>query len=279
MEFVIVTSLNAGNEDEVRPNIQRSKRLLKKYFNGKTTVTPVELESTFDACTMMEDKYKLGLVYILETMLRCKHHKTSIDVFCLDVVDNIEVFNAYPWGHRCFIDTLHAFKRIHTIKGSKRDQKYDVYGFPLAVQVWAFEAIPMLANKWAIRKDWPRILRMLNWQATDIPTAKDIATILDDPQKVEQLSKKIDEVTQWVRPLHYTNTVVLETTSDRVPIESNTMRDQEVNMEMETREIPKFEMGVQTNMETQIEIIHPDIETKGATDGSQLWKRMVREMR
>ncbi|KAL2454518.1 Uncharacterized protein Adt_47981 [Abeliophyllum distichum] len=97
MEFIIVTGLNAGNEDEVRPKIQRSKRLLNKYFNGKKTVTPVELESTFDACTTMEDKYKLGLVYILETMLRCKHHKTSIDVFCLDVVDNIEVFNAYPW--------------------------------------------------------------------------------------------------------------------------------------------------------------------------------------
>ncbi|KAL2506328.1 Uncharacterized protein Adt_21949 [Abeliophyllum distichum] len=254
MEFVIVTGLNAGNEDGVRPNIQRSKRLLMKYFNGKTTVTPIELESTFDACTMMEDKYKLGLVYILETMLRYKHHKTSIDLFCLDVVDNIEVFNAYPWGRRCFIDTLHAFKRIHTIKGSKTNQNYDVYGFPLAVQVWAFEAIPMLANKWAIRKEWTRIPRMLNWQATDIPTAKDVATILDDPKlmteirhlnkKVKQLSKKIDEVTEWVRPLHYTNTMALETTSDMVPIESDRMRDQEVNMEMETREILEFRTGV-----------------------------------
>ncbi|KAL2470622.1 protein of unknown function (DUF1985) [Abeliophyllum distichum] len=182
MEFLIVTGPNADNEDEVRPNIQRSKRLLKKYFNGKTTVTPVELESTFDACTMIEDKYKLGLVYILETMLRCKHHNTSIDVFCLDVVDNIVVFNAYPWGRRCFIDTLHAFKRIHTIKGSKTDRKYDVYGFPLALHVWAFEVIPMLDNKWVIRNEWTRIPRMLNWQATDIPTTKDVATILDDPQ-------------------------------------------------------------------------------------------------
>ncbi|KAL2526830.1 Uncharacterized protein Adt_11884 [Abeliophyllum distichum] len=247
MEFLIVTSLNAGNEDEVRPNIQRSKRLLNKYFNGKTTVTPVELGSTFDACTVMEDKYKLGLVYILETMLRCKLHMTSIDVFCLDVVDDIEVFNAYPWGRRCFMDTLHAFKRMHTIKGSKTDRKYDVYGFPLAVQ------------------------------ATDIPTAKDVAAILDDPQlevhtiltptpeeienvyiqgfyiparlmteirhlnkKVGYLSKKVDEVIEWVRPLHYTDTMAPETTSDMVPIECDRMRDQEVNMEMETREIPEF---------------------------------------
>ncbi|KAL2531900.1 hypothetical protein Adt_05251 [Abeliophyllum distichum] len=38
-------------------------------------------------------------------------------------------------------------------------------------------------------------------------------------------------------------------------------------MEMETREIPEFQTGVQTDMETQIEISHPDIETKGVTDG------------
>ncbi|KAL2541623.1 Uncharacterized protein Adt_02601 [Abeliophyllum distichum] len=218
-----------------------------------------------------------------------------------------------------------VFKRMHMIKSSNTDRKYDVYGFPLAVQVWAFEAIPMLANKWAIRKDWTRIPRMLNWQATDIPTAKDVATILDDPQlqvhtiltptpeemenmyiqefyiparvpdpildpylvreeghsptaqgsptqhrpspssppprlshiqspnlmaeirhlnkKVEQLSNKVDEVIEWVRPLHYTNTMAPETTSDRVPIEFDRMRDQEVNMEMETTEIPEFQEG------------------------------------
>ncbi|KAL2480434.1 protein of unknown function (DUF1985) [Abeliophyllum distichum] len=230
MEFLIVTGLNAGNEDEVRQNIQRSKRLLNKYFNGKTTVTPVELESTFDACTvMMEDKYKLGLVYILETMLRCKHHKTSIDVFCLDVVDNIEVFNAYPWGRRCFMDTLHAFKRIHMIKGSKTDQKYDVYEFPLAMQLEVH----------TILTPTPEEMENMYIQGFYIP-ARLMTEITHLNKKVEQLSKKFDEVIEWVRPIHYTNTMAPETTSDRVPIESDRMRDQEVMMEMETREILEF---------------------------------------
>ncbi|KAL2479852.1 hypothetical protein Adt_32818 [Abeliophyllum distichum] len=39
-------------------------------------------------------------------------------------------------GVRCiFWKQLHAFKRMHTMKGSKSNQKYDVYEFPLAVQV------------------------------------------------------------------------------------------------------------------------------------------------
>ncbi|KAL2485798.1 hypothetical protein Adt_30554 [Abeliophyllum distichum] len=51
------------------------------------------------------------------------------------------------------------------------------------------------------------------------------------------------------------------------------MRDQEVNMEMETREIPEFQTRVQTNIETQIEISHPDIETKGATNGEPVMEK------
>ncbi|KAL2531969.1 DUF1985 domain-containing protein [Abeliophyllum distichum] len=218
MEFLIVTGLNAGNEDEVRPNIQRSKRLLNKYFNGKTAVTPVELESTFDACTVMEDKYKLGLVYILETMLRCKHYKTAIDVFCLDVVDNIEVFNAYPWVCRCFIDTLHAFKIMHTIKSSKIDRKYDVYGFLLVVQL-EVHTIPTPT---------PEEMENMYIQGFYIPSR--VPDPILDPylvreelmtnirhlnKKVEQLSNKVDKVIEWVRPLHYTNTMAPEMTSNR----------------------------------------------------------------
>ncbi|KAL2519090.1 Uncharacterized protein Adt_15337 [Abeliophyllum distichum] len=161
------------------------------------------------------------------------------------------------------MDTLHAFKIMHTIKGTKIDRKYDVHGFPLAVQVWAFETIPMLADKWAIRKEWTRIPRMLNWQATDIPTAKDVAAILDDPQ----LSKKVDEVIEWVRPYHYTDTMAPETASDRVPIDSDGVRDQEMDMEMETRDISEYETGVRTDIETEIEIGQPGIETEGATNG------------
>ncbi|KAL2518885.1 Uncharacterized protein Adt_15132 [Abeliophyllum distichum] len=162
----------------------------------------------------MKDKYKLGLVYILETVLRCKHHKININVFCLDVVDDVEVFNVYLWGQRCFLETVHAFKRIHTMKGSKSDRKYYVYGFLLAVQ------------------------------ATDIPIAKDVAAIFDDPQ---------------VRPYHHTD-VFSKIASDRVLVESNMVREQEVDKEMETRYQPEVDIGVRMNMETEIETGQPDVE-------------------
>ncbi|KAL2505806.1 hypothetical protein Adt_21427 [Abeliophyllum distichum] len=68
-------------------------------------------------------------------VVRCKNLEITIDDFCLYVVDDVEVFNAYPSGRRCFLETMHAFKIMHKMKDSKLDRKYDVYGFPLVVQV------------------------------------------------------------------------------------------------------------------------------------------------
>ncbi|KAL2534525.1 Uncharacterized protein Adt_07876 [Abeliophyllum distichum] len=268
MEFIIVTGLNTGNKEEVRPNIHRSKRLLNKYFCGKTIITLVELESAFDACTVMEDKYKLGLVYILETVLRCKHHKINTAVFCLDVVDDAEKFNSYPWGRRCFLDTVHAFKRLHMMKGSKSDRKYDVYKFLLAMQVWTYENIPGLADKWTIRKERTRIPMMLNWQATDIPTTKTVTAILDDPRLDVHtvLTPTPEEMENAYIQRFYI--------SSRVPypilnayLVGEEVEDQEVDTETEVRDHLEVETGVRTDMETEIETGQLDIETEWVING------------
>ncbi|XP_022871451.1 uncharacterized protein LOC111390621 [Olea europaea var. sylvestris] len=148
LEFALITSLRCTGEEEVRVCIIRNKRLLDLYFGGKGPVTPPQLEDAFRRCDHMLDKLKLGLVYILESILRRRHRRTSIDLFSLDVVDDIDAFNSFPWGRRCYTDTLHVFRRVHTMPKSERgDRKYDVYGFCMAFQLWAYEAIPALGSK------------------------------------------------------------------------------------------------------------------------------------
>lgn len=83
----------------------------------------------------MLDKLKLGLVYILESMVRHHHKKTVIDLFFhLEVVDDINAFNNYPWGRIYFQDTVHVFTRSH-LKTKESLFKYDICGLPLTVQV------------------------------------------------------------------------------------------------------------------------------------------------
>ncbi|XP_022852172.1 uncharacterized protein LOC111373822 [Olea europaea var. sylvestris] len=165
LESALITGLRCTREEEARACIILNKMLLDLYFGGKWSVTPPQLEDAFRRCNHILDKLKLGLVYILESILRCQHRRTSIDLFSLDVVDDIDAFNSFSWDRRCYIDTRHVCRRVHTMPKSKRDErKYDVYDFCMALQLWAYEAIPTLGSKWAIRKEtsYPR---MLHWRA------------------------------------------------------------------------------------------------------------------
>ncbi|XP_022866368.1 uncharacterized protein LOC111386146 [Olea europaea var. sylvestris] len=124
-------------------------------------------------------------------------------------------------GLRCYTDTLHVFRRIHTMPKSERgDRKYDVYGFCMALQLWAYEAIPALGSKWAIRRE-TSYLRMLHWRAHEKPSAKDLTAILDDPQlevHAELVVSMEEEDQIYVRELHVRsieNDPVFESVPDR----------------------------------------------------------------
>ncbi|XP_022860983.1 uncharacterized protein LOC111381438, partial [Olea europaea var. sylvestris] len=133
-EFALITRLRYTSEKAARATISTDKRLVSDYFNGHTTVTLPQLEDAFRGCNQMSDKLKLGMVFILESVLRCHHRKTSIDVFYLQVVDDIDMFNSYPWGERLFVDTLHIFKRGYSMPREDRSERnYNVYGLPLAL--------------------------------------------------------------------------------------------------------------------------------------------------
>lgn len=69
--------------------------------------------------------------------------------------DGYEFFMSYPWGREAFIHTIERFgppekSKIDPIDELKTrlDQKSSAcYGFSLALQIQAFEAIPLLLSK------------------------------------------------------------------------------------------------------------------------------------
>lgn len=46
-------------------------------------------------CDQMLDRLKLGLIYILESLVQCHHKKIAINLFDLKVVDYVDAFNNY----------------------------------------------------------------------------------------------------------------------------------------------------------------------------------------
>ncbi|CAA2972251.1 Hypothetical predicted protein, partial [Olea europaea subsp. europaea] len=142
--FALITGLKIMGDEAAGDGTQRRNRLHDAYFEGQGTVLLTQLLDAIKRCDQMLDRLKLGLIYILESLVRCHHKKTAIDLFHLEIVDNLDRFNDYPWGRRCFEDTVHVFTRSH-LKSKGAMRKYDTYGLPLAI--WTYEAVPILGAR------------------------------------------------------------------------------------------------------------------------------------
>ncbi|KAL2531344.1 DUF1985 domain-containing protein [Abeliophyllum distichum] len=128
---------NPGDEAEYKTRIVQDGWLLEKYFEDGSKITPSCLYEVFDNEEVdMGDKYKLGLACIYESVLRVNELNTKIDGHILDLVDDLDLFNQYPWGGRIYDLTRYAFMR--SLEDQK--EKYSLWGFPLAVQVIVTES-------------------------------------------------------------------------------------------------------------------------------------------
>ncbi|KAL2559549.1 protein of unknown function-containing protein [Forsythia ovata] len=85
-KFTLVTSFKPGDEAEYKNRIVQNKRLFEKYFRDRDKITPSCLCEVFENKEDdMDDKYKLGLACIYESVLRAKEMNRKIDGHILDL--------------------------------------------------------------------------------------------------------------------------------------------------------------------------------------------------
>ncbi|KAL6560687.1 hypothetical protein OROGR_004246 [Orobanche gracilis] len=163
-EFVLVTGLKAGRFEDVKTYGVDSP-LVKNYFkNSQGKITRQDVYNAFDRCKKRPiDKYKLGLLVILSYVILAAEENTFLDLWWFDLVDDVERFNKYPWANLSFEYTIRVLKRNLTDVLNAQQCRYTLHGFPLALMVWAFEAIPTLGNKFAT-KHGNGIPRIIAWE-------------------------------------------------------------------------------------------------------------------
>ncbi|CAA3022060.1 Hypothetical predicted protein [Olea europaea subsp. europaea] len=112
---------------------------------------------------------------------------TYIDLWWLDLVDNLDRFETYPWGKFSFEYTISIFKREMGDKlkssdvGGESRCRYSLHGFPLAIMIWAFEAIPTLGMKFGMK--YPDVIpRMLAWEMPKRLTSAAIENVLNSKE-------------------------------------------------------------------------------------------------
>ncbi|KAK0583591.1 hypothetical protein LWI29_038521 [Acer saccharum] len=204
VEFNLVSGLAFVEYSESTSELfkQTNSRLRRTYFQG----SKVKVKMIVDWFRNLgpnnkisdDDVVKLALILLLEMTLVGKDDRTSILYWALELVDDLEAFNKFLWGSFIYARIFNSLstylhgrddkfkikfnddKLEENVDGPvrRKGEKYNVYGFLSAFQVWAVEAIP----KWVTLGYTIRVNnvapRILNWQCTGTPSYADILKTL-----------------------------------------------------------------------------------------------------
>ncbi|CAA0837026.1 Unknown protein [Striga hermonthica] len=166
-EFSLVSGLKIV--DDVSYEVpKRSSSLFDLFKEKKGKIMKKDLLEQFDGLVEKGDvdlKYKLGLLIVLEYAVLSNECRTLVDERLFHLVEDLEQFNNYPWGNLSYEYTVKLFKRKTLgIKKKPNAIKYSLHGFPLAIMVWAFEALPELGRKFGQTYGGGRLPRMMSWK-------------------------------------------------------------------------------------------------------------------
>ncbi|KAL0677917.1 hypothetical protein Bca4012_005898 [Brassica carinata] len=184
-EFHAVTGLNCGSFDVGDSDADEApgSTMWNKLFDttlGGITVSQV-LEMMWNPFLAGWKRVPLALIALVDGVVCCNDKILKLTPRYVEMLDDIQTFLSYPWGRESFLATLPRFlpppvsKVIRDPGEAMRvrlsQQTTTCYGFPLALQLFAFEALLQLLCK---IPDGARTETFL-----DDPTAcKDIVTIL-----------------------------------------------------------------------------------------------------
>lgn len=112
-EYTLVTGLRRGvfSEGDEFDRVLKRRRLKERYFKSMEKISLAQLQTTIARpSTTRADRYKLGLVLIVEGVFNAPDNNVGIDLHTLSIVDNLDIFFAYPWGRVGYRRLLHGFR-------------------------------------------------------------------------------------------------------------------------------------------------------------------------
>ncbi|KAH6782029.1 hypothetical protein C2S51_007322 [Perilla frutescens var. frutescens] len=173
-DFCIITGLKFSPA----PTLPVESDLHRRVFGSKCSITVDDIEKSFKAecrasAGSSELSLKLAFVLILFGILLVHGSSNkNVDMTFLHIADDIQQFQLFPWGEVAYdllVRQTHRAKvTVEKLLRTDKKIQLECNGFSLAVQVWAYEVIPVVAHNCAQKIEcalncFPRILR---WIAT-----------------------------------------------------------------------------------------------------------------
>ncbi|KAH6809107.1 hypothetical protein C2S51_026890 [Perilla frutescens var. frutescens] len=173
-EFSLMTGLSMHGWEEPPSDSE----FHETYFHGRTDLVFSDIQKSFiRECIATGgdslDAFKLALLYIVYGILLIRARKSKrIDLKYFHLIDDLEKFNNFAWGqvsYEFLVRTGHRARDIpDNLIAEGKTLAYDVNGFAIALQTWAYEVMPNLARGCAMRvpgmeDENPRMIR---WAST-----------------------------------------------------------------------------------------------------------------
>ena len=126
---------------------------------------------------------KLPLVYMVACLLLHNYPAVSLPEFFVNLVDNLDRLNNFPWGKLMWEDnTVRLKKQAHAKSGKFEcgvlNSQYNLFGLHLPLQVWLYETFPNVAARFATKANEVAKPRMLDWVPTKQPMFARVEEVL-----------------------------------------------------------------------------------------------------
>ncbi|CDY57158.1 BnaC05g50400D [Brassica napus] len=158
-EFGTITGLPCGEfptdydtELEVQSNNISDPDWVKLFGKEKiVTIADLRHKLETDARMLGWKKLQLALILIVDSVLIAHQQKTRPTLKYVKMVQSVDAFFQHPWGRESFLKTITCMKPPQECKDPigelvclLRQDSFRLKGFPLALQLLAFQAVPQL---------------------------------------------------------------------------------------------------------------------------------------
>ncbi|KAF3659353.1 hypothetical protein FXO38_12690 [Capsicum annuum] len=146
-------ALQALSQSGAKDNEHGEKKYLKRDNPNANSPSAELLVKTFSI-----DHYPMRMQCDGATNLMERDVNNNISPGLINLSEDLEAFNNYPWGYESFKMT------VQYLLTPLKPKTVNLYGFPWAFMAWAFEAIPYLRQYVNYQEEvsCPRILRWLS---------------------------------------------------------------------------------------------------------------------
>ncbi|XP_047257647.1 uncharacterized protein LOC124889710 [Capsicum annuum] len=201
-EFALITGLNCGRyfrDSKYVKAMEEGESFFKKIMKKKSVNAKRLLKFIRGGRLDKEDKFKCYLVWFVHCILLERDLSKIVDIETIKMVDNLSLFERYPWDKESFTLTLDYLKKW--IDFSRQKKTFETkgvsslafYGFP-----WAFIVFGYKLLKFGYTKPFPRstgeMMQSRHSTARVVHDDSSIKEALLEVAALEQGSINADEV-------------------------------------------------------------------------------------